>query len=98
MAARRVAVTGAGVISPLGSTLERFHGALREARSGIRRLDADEVQGAGVQVGALADWNPSSVFKEAEVANLDRATQFALAAAAQAVSSSGICIEGRGER
>jgi 3-oxoacyl-(acyl-carrier-protein) synthase len=93
MAARRVAVTGAGVVSPLGSTLDGFHAALREARSGIRRLESTVAQGSGVQVGALADWNPAQIFKEAEAANLDRATQFALAAAGQAVSMSGISID-----
>ena len=47
-------------------------------------------QGSGVQVGAMIDWNPAPLFKEAEAANLDRATQFALAAAGQAISASGI--------
>ena len=90
MAVRRVAVTGAGVVSPLGSTLENFHRALCDARPGIRRLPADVAQGSGVQVGAMIDWNPAPLFKEAEAANLDRATQFALAAAEQAISASGI--------
>ena len=90
MAVRRVAVTGAGVVSPLGSTLENFHRALCDARPGIRRLPADVAQGSGVQVGAMIDWNPAPLFKEAEAANLDRATQFALAAAGQAISASGI--------
>ena len=90
MTVRRVAVTGAGVVSPLGSTFEEFHRALCEARPGIRRLPADVAQGSGVQVGAMIDWNPASLFKEGEAANLDRATQFALAAAGQAISASGI--------
>src|SRR5206468_2324773 len=90
MAVRRVAVTGAGVVSPLGSTLENFHRALCDARPGIRRLPADVAQGSGVQVGAMIDWNPAPLFKEAEAANLDRATQFALAAAGQAIRASGI--------
>jgi 3-oxoacyl-[acyl-carrier-protein] synthase II len=90
MAERRVAVTGAGVISPLGSTLEDFHRALCDARSGIRRLPAEVAQGSGVQVGAMVEWNPATLFKEAEAANLDRASQFALAAAAQAMAASGL--------
>src|SRR5256712_3455239 len=90
MAERRVAVTGAGGVSPLGSSLEEFHRALCDARPGIRRLPADVAQGSGVQVGAMIDWNPAPLFKEAEAANLDRATQFALAAAAQAIAASGL--------
>src|SRR5205085_1564649 len=82
--------TGAGVVSPLGSSLEEFHAALCEARSGIGRLPAWMAGGSGVQVGARIDWQPAPLLKEAEAANLDRATQFALAAAGQAISSAGL--------
>ena len=88
MGARRVAVTGAGVVSPLGKSLAEFHAALAEARSGVRRLHESLTQGSGVQVGALVDWNPAPMFKEAEAANIDRVSQFALAAAAQALAAS----------
>jgi 3-oxoacyl-(acyl-carrier-protein) synthase len=80
---RRVAVTGAGVISPLGTTLAQFHAALRGARSGIRRLPAALAERSGVQVGAPVHW-------AADEANLDRATQFALAAAQQALAESAL--------
>jgi len=93
MAERRVAVTGAGIVSPLGSGLAAFHAALCEARAGIRRLPEEVAQGSGVQVGALVDWNPAPLFKEAEAANLDRSSQFALAAAAQALAASSITLE-----
>src|SRR6267142_5475213 len=98
MAQRRVAVTGAGVISPLGCTLEDFHRALCEARPGIRRLPPETVQGSGVQVGALTDWKPASLLAEGEAANLDRSTQFALGAAAQAISASGLDTAVAGDR
>ena len=98
MAQRRVAVTGAGVISPLGCTLEEFHRALCEARPGIRRLPPETVQGSGVQVGALTDWQPVPLLAEGEAANLDRSTQFALGAAAQAISASGLDTAAAGER
>ena len=88
MAARRVAVTGAGVVSPLGKSLAEFHAALAEGRSGIRRLPESLAQGSGVQVGALVDWNPAPLFNEAEAVNIDRVSQFALAAAAQALAAS----------
>ena len=98
MAERRVAVTGAGVISPLGCTLEDFHRALIDARPGIRRLTPETVQGSGVQVGALTDWTPGALLAEAEAANLDRATHFALGAAAQALAASALDLGGAPER
>jgi 3-oxoacyl-[acyl-carrier-protein] synthase II len=88
MGARRVAITGAGVVSPLGANLQEFHRSLAEARSGIRRLPQEIAQGSGVQVGALIDWNPAPALKGAEAANIDRVSQFALAAAAEALASS----------
>ena len=88
MAARRVAVTGAGVVSPLGKSLAEFHAALTQGHSGVRRLPESVTQGSGVQVGALVDWNPAPMFNEAEAVNIDRVSQFALAAAAQALAAS----------
>jgi 3-oxoacyl-[acyl-carrier-protein] synthase II len=90
MARRRVAVTGAGVVSPIGNTLEDFHRSLCDARSGIRRLSAETAQRSGVHVGAPVDWNPGPLLKESEAAGLDRPTQFALGAAAQALGASGL--------
>jgi len=87
---RRVAVTGAGVISPLGNTLPQFHASLAAGRSGIRRLPPELSERSGVQVAATIDWNPAGLFKEAEAANLDRVAQFALAAAGQAIGESGL--------
>jgi 3-oxoacyl-[acyl-carrier-protein] synthase II len=90
MVARRVAITGAGVISSIGNGLKGFAAALEAARPGIRRLPPELVQGSGVQVGAPVDWNPAPMFKEAEAANLDRVSQFALGASAEALASSGL--------
>ena len=92
---RRVAVTGAGVVSPLGNSLEQFHDSLRAGRSGIGRLAPELTERSGVQVGAAVDWNPAGLFKEAEAANLDRVAQFALSAAGQAINASGLLADER---
>src|SRR5256885_369059 len=62
MAARRVALTGAGIISPLGNTLEDFYRSLAGAKSGIARLPEAIALGSGVQVGAMVDWKPAALF------------------------------------
>ena len=87
---RRIAVTGIGAISALGNSLETFYRSLADARSGVRRLPAEVTLGSGVQAGALADWDPAAHFKGPEAGSLDRATQFALAAAGQALAASGL--------
>ena len=93
MAQRRVAVTGAGVVSPLGLGLEAFYRALAEGRSGVRRLPAEVAQGSGVQVGALVDWSPAAHFSDAEASNLDRVAQFALVAAGEAAASAALSVD-----
>ncbi len=90
MGERRVAVTGIGVVSPLGIGLEAFRRSLADGRSGIRRLPDEVTLGSGVQVGALIDWDPAAHFKGAEAGALDRVAQFALAAAGQALAASGL--------
>jgi len=90
MGARRVAITGAGIVSPLGNSLAEFHRALAEGRSGIRRLPENIAQGSGVQVGATVDWNPLPMFTEGEAVNIDRVAQFAIAASTQALAASGL--------
>ena len=94
MMSRRVAVTGIGTVSALGTSLEAFYAALAEGRSGVRRLPEEITRGSGVQVGGLADWNPALLFKGPEAAALDRVSQFALAAAGEALAASGLDPEG----
>jgi 3-oxoacyl-[acyl-carrier-protein] synthase II len=90
MSARRVAITGVGVISSIGKGWGPFAQALADARSGVRLLPPEVAQGSGAQVGALVDWDPSLLFKASEAAGLDRVSQFALAASAEALASSGL--------
>jgi 3-oxoacyl-[acyl-carrier-protein] synthase II len=70
--------------------MDALRSALAAARPGIRALPPEVAQKSGVQVGALAHWNPAGLFKEAEAANLDRVAQFSLACAAQALADSGL--------
>ena len=90
MGARRVAVTGVGVVSALGGNLEEFYRSLASGRCGVQRLPDDVTLGSGVQVGALTAWDPAAHFKGPEAAALDRVAQFALTAAAQALAASGL--------
>jgi 3-oxoacyl-[acyl-carrier-protein] synthase II len=85
---RRVAVTGIGAVCSLGNSYPDFRRALAEARSGVRALPPEIAMGSGVQVGALANWDPSAHFKGPEAAALDRVSQFALTAAGEAIAAS----------
>ena len=90
MGARRVAVTGIGIVSALGNSRDAFYRSLAGARSGVQRLPEEVTLGSGVQVGALVAWDPGAHFKGPEAGTLDRVSQFALTAAGQALTASGL--------
>lgn len=91
MAGRRVAVTGVGVISALGRDATEFWRALSSGRSGIRALEGVESGALRFRNGAqVQGFDPAAHFTDSRQSTLDRFSQFALVAAREAVSASGI--------
>ncbi len=86
----RVAITGMGIISPVGNTCEDFFNNLAAGKSGIRRLSSDLDGRLSVKIAAEADFKAEEHFPKKIARTLDRTTQFAVAAAAQAWKDAGI--------
>ena len=86
---RRVAVTGMGVVSPLGNGAEAFFAALAAGRSGVRRIEADFAARLNCPVAAQASIDAPRHFSPPQLRMLDRVSQFALVAAAEALAQSG---------
>ncbi len=88
---RRVVITGMGVVTSLGESLDQFWSALCEGRSGIGPLTLFDTTEFKVKFGGqVRDWDPVARFGVKEARHLDRFAQFALAAATSAVADSGI--------
>jgi 3-oxoacyl-[acyl-carrier-protein] synthase II len=89
---RRVVVTGIGVVTSLGRALEGFWSRLVRGDSGVGPITLFDVSGYKVQFGGEVPWNPEreDIAGPKELKRLDRFTQFALAAAKDAVADSGI--------
>ena len=87
---RRVAVTGQGIVSPLGNDPESFFANLMAGRSGVGRLRADFVDSLDCKIAAQVEFDPQAHFAKRELASLDRVSQFALVAARQAVAAAGL--------
>jgi 3-oxoacyl-[acyl-carrier-protein] synthase II len=83
-----VAVTGVGVVSPLGNDAKSLFAALCAGRSGVRRLEGRSFERLQIGIGAAADFDASAHFPAARVRMLDRVSQFALAATSQALAAS----------
>ena len=84
-APRRVAITGLGAITPLGNTPEAFFASLMAGKSGIGRLRSDFTEHLDCKIAAQCDFNGLDYFAKHRASTLDRASQFALVAAQQAV-------------
>ena len=92
---KRVAITGAGTINPLGLDVETTFEAFREARPGIGPLDIRDIDRLGVRIGGqVRGWLPQTEFTPRQLSLYDRNTQFALVAAGQAIRQSGLTFQG----
>jgi 3-oxoacyl-[acyl-carrier-protein] synthase II len=83
---RRVAVTGMGVISPLGCSADELYRNARDGRSGIHRLDTPFADRLASPVAATAQLNGAAHFEAPKLRMLDRVSQLALVAARQALT------------
>jgi nodulation protein E len=93
MAARRVAITGLGIISPLGLNLQETWDSLREGRSGIRPLQDLDGARVGLKLGNGAQvrgFDATKHFESGREAYQDRFAQFSVVAAREAIRHSGL--------
>ena len=94
---RRVAITGLGVVSPVGLQPDSFFAALLAAQSGIRTQSVDFPPGAESVLMGHIDFHPDGYFSKARLLTLDRVSQFALVAARQAMAQAGFDVELKGQ-
>ncbi|WHY00494.1 beta-ketoacyl-ACP synthase II [Neobacillus sp. DY30] len=85
----RVVITGMGVVSPIGNNIQTFWNNLINGESGISAIDKFDVNNHKTKIaGIVKDFNADEVLGKKEARQLDRFSQFALAAAEQAWADS----------
>ncbi len=90
--ARRVVVTGLGVVTPIGLTVNEFWGSIREGKSGVSKLGAlpqEDLDELKIKIAAqIKDFDPKARLKNYKrdkiIAHADRYSWFAAAAAEEA--------------
>lgn len=88
---RRVVVTGMGAISPIGNDVPTMWKNMVDGVCGIETITAFDTSGLKVHIaGTVKDFDPTQYIEKKEVRKLDPYTQYAIAAAQQAVDDSGI--------
>lgn len=91
MTGRRVAITGLGVVSSVANTVDSFWEALLNGRSGVRRITHfDPAEYTSQIAGEVRDFVPENYMDGKLARRVDRFTQLGMAAAYDAVKSSGI--------
>lgn len=88
----RVVITGMGAITPIGQDIDMYWNHLKEGVCGIDRITQFELtEGYGVTLAAeVKDFNAEKWIDKREARRLDRFSQFAIAAAKQAMVNANI--------
>jgi len=90
---KRVALTGLGVVSPIGTGKDAFWNAMMEGRSGVHRITAFDPEPFESKIaGEIADFDPGLYLDRKEVRRNDRFVHFAVAASRLALDDAGFAI------
>lgn len=90
----RVVVTGMGAITPLGNNVPDFFEAVKVGKCGIDFIESFDTEAFLVKLAAqVKDFEPKNYMDFKEAKRMDRFSQFAVAAAKEALEDSGIDLE-----
>ncbi|MFH1798796.1 MAG: beta-ketoacyl-ACP synthase II [Candidatus Omnitrophota bacterium] len=91
MSERRVVLTGAGVVTPVGNNIRDFWEALINGKTGVRRLTAFDPSPFSSQISAeVRNFDPTLYMSSKQEKRLDPFVKFAIAAAKMAFQDSGL--------
>jgi len=91
MSRQRVVITGLGCVTALAESADKFFSALCEGKSGVSTIESFDTSTYPVHFGGeIRDFDVTQYIDQRESKRMDRFTQFAMAAASQAVDDSGL--------
>ena len=94
MSKRRVVVTGMGAVTPIGNNTAEFWDSIRAGRVGIGSITAFDTEGYKVKLAAeVKDFDAKKYMDFKTAKRMERFSQFAVAAAAEAFQDSGLHME-----
>ncbi len=93
---KRVVITGAGTINPLGHSVAATKAAMKAGTCGIGELDIPDVDRLAIRIGGqVRGYDVDSHFNRQQQALYDRFTQFTLLAAKEALAQAGLEFSGQ---
>ncbi|MDT2825364.1 beta-ketoacyl-ACP synthase II [Vagococcus lutrae] len=88
---KRVVITGQGAISPLGNTADALWKGLKTGKNGIDVITKFDASETGIHVAAeVKDFDPTDYMEKKATKRMDNFSIYGVAAAKQALASSGI--------
>ncbi|MEE0805150.1 MAG: beta-ketoacyl synthase N-terminal-like domain-containing protein, partial [Prevotellamassilia sp.] len=91
MELKRVVVTGMGVISPIGNSVDTFWDSVKQQKVGIKPIDRFDTTDYKVKVAGQVDDFVAKDYMDPKTARrMERFCQFAIAASKQAIEQSGL--------
>ena len=94
MEKRRVVITGMGTINPVGHNVAESWRAVRDGVCGIAPITQYDSSAQKVHLAAeVKNWDPTAVLDKKEVRHMGRYSQFAVAAAKEAMADSALNME-----
>ncbi len=91
---KRVVVTGLGAVTPIGNNVESFWNGIKSGKCGIDKVTHFDASAFKTQIaGEVKDFDPTDYIEKKEARKMDRYTQFAFAAASEAVKDAGLNME-----
>ncbi|UYG08912.1 beta-ketoacyl-ACP synthase II [Halomonas sp. M4R1S46] len=100
MARRRVVVTGLGLVTPVGNTVDESWSNILAGKSGIAPIEHFDASGFNTRFGgSVKDFDISPYLNPKDARKMDLFIQYGVAAGAQAISDAGIeCTEDNAHR
>ncbi len=94
MVRRRVVITGLGCVTALAESVDKLFDALCEGSSGISTIESFDASAYSVHFGGeIKRFDITKYIEHREAKRMDRFSQYAIAAASQAVADSGLEFE-----
>lgn len=91
---KRVVVTGMGVVTPVGNSVDEMWQALLSGKSGIGKVTLFDVSNYPTKIaGEIKGFNPEEVLEKKEIKRTPRFIQYALKATKEAINQSGLPLE-----
>jgi 3-oxoacyl-[acyl-carrier-protein] synthase II len=88
---RRVVITGMGLVTPIGDTLDRFWENLVHGNSGVGRITRFDASKLPTRIGAeVKEFKPAKFIDKKQARRMDLSQQYAVFAAGQAIEDSKI--------